>query len=232
MAERPIDGTPENYGWMCQELAREKYDVNRRFATELQLAVNHPHFESAHRRVIDELSREKIETLSLVSRPPSFAARVGLIRTMYEWAEIVTQINYQISDYAVNLIVHPEFAGSIVRAEEDIDFIIASNVDLGYPLGCTREQSYKAGIEDFGFDLCEASDVMDIRFSYLNQPKGEWLLLAMEPITSAEDEQNIALDEHNIFLLSCDEQALWLGAGFGHPDHFYDGKTKWIFRYR
>ena len=57
---------------------------------------------------------------------------------------------------------------------------------------------------------------------YQDQPKGEWLLIAMEPISDSGGDLRV-------FYVVHDDDALWLSANYGLPDDRWLADDRWLF---
>src|SRR5258708_11313374 len=76
--------------------------------------------------------------------------------------------------------------------------------------------------KDLGLDLCPAEVGPALRRAYKDQPKGEWLLVAMEPITDSDGDSRIFLVEHG-------GNVPWLSAHYGDPDGVWRADDRFVF---
>jgi len=57
---------------------------------------------------------------------------------------------------------------------------------------------------------------------YKDQPKGEWLIIAMEPIADSDGRLRVWSVER-------DDGERWLGAHYGDPDRFWSARHRFVF---
>jgi len=186
-----------------------------------ELAKGNPAFGQQFNDLIERLASQRAETLPLIERPPFLTIRVGTLKTEPDLRQAVLDAECRISNWASDLMSRPAFASGIAQAEEDVDFVIVSNAELGYPNGCAQAQTYEAGLK-LGWKLCLPSDAIEIRRNYPDQPVGEWLLIAMNPIADSGGDPEV-------FIVGHDRDGLWLYGRYGFPGSFWrDGR--WVFR--
>ena len=99
------------------------------------------------------------------------------------------------------------------QTETDLELIGLSGTDLGFDEATRRDIIHERIIER-GFDLCPAEAAIMLRESYKTQPRGEWLVVAMEPLIG--DHYPI------VFGIDHDEEGLWLSTLYGYPHHRYN----------
>jgi len=125
-----------------------------------------------------------------------------------------------IGDQADEIIGRPAFPFS--RTKVDIDLVVVSVADLGFgPDGASLRDIYaRAGT--FGLDLCPAEVGPILRLSYLDQPLGEFLHVAMRPVSTYAGE---LVD----FTLGNGGSALLLIGGEARPDLVLTSGVRMIF---
>lgn len=208
----------EDYGRRCTSIGKE-----RRNTADLQDAMDHPEFKARHHALLDQLVAEQRQRIKpLIERPASLIVRVGMLKTVADLRQAVTNAGCQITPWADDMINRPAFKVGIVQAEEDIEFIFASNAELGYPNGCTRARTYEAGLK-LGWKLCFPSDAIEIRRQYLEQPKNEWLYVAMDAITTSDG-------LFRVFSVTPDDTSPLLGADDAYSGILRRGDCCWAFR--
>ena len=99
------------------------------------------------------------------------------------------------------------------KKQVEVHLAVATVEELGLPKGGTTDQLH-AAIKAQGGQLCPAEVGPALRLLYKDQPKGEWLWLAMEAIPDSGGDLIV-------FRVARDDDGLWLGAGYGHPDSFW-----------
>jgi len=213
-------GLPELLGRMVEDAA-SKYNGG---IPGLELVKGHPEFKSRIYGLFDVLSAERAAMLPLIERPPFLTARVGTLKAVADYRRVLGETDpiCNISKYGNDIMGKRAFAASIPQMEEDVEFVYASNEELGYPNGATRLQSCEAGLR-LGWKLCLASDGLEIRRHYLNQPLNEWMLIAMEPIADSDGDLEVFRIAHN-------DDGLWLSTYYGNPGSVWRAGYRWVFR--
>ena len=150
--------------------------------------------------------------------------KVGVkkLRNADDYREALAGAGCEISDWASDIMGKPGF--KVADQEADVDFIVLSNAELGYKDGARYEDTCKRGVE-LGYDLCEPEDGPALRLSYLDQSKGEWLTMAMKPITGSGGGLGV-------FDVGHGGEGLVLYANDGRPDSFWGGDYRFVFRLR
>ena len=79
--------------------------------------------------------------------------------------------------------------------------------------------------EDLGLELCPAEVGPRLREQYLNQPKGEKLVIAMRPVV-------MAVDPHSFHIVrDGDDNKMWLSSNYtSNGDYFWCRDYQFIFR--
>ena len=106
------------------------------------------------------------------------------------------------------------------ETETDADLVVISVAELGFKNGATRTDIYTRA-QELGLSLCPAEVGPQLRLQYTNQPKGEWLLVAMEPIADSVGNLDVFSVEH-------DDNGLLL-YGYGLAYRFWSGNRRWVF---
>jgi hypothetical protein len=103
----------------------------------------------------------------------------------------------------------------------EVELVVASVAELGFKDGATLKDIYVRA-QSLGLDLCPPEVGPYLRLQYTDQPKGEWLVIAMEPITDSNGYLNL-------FYVVHDYDERWLHADLGNPDIFWDGHHRFVF---
>ena len=125
-----------------------------------------------------------------------------------------------IGDWANDIIGKPAF--TVATEEIEVDLVIVTVEELGFKDGAKRSDIYKRAIE-LGLQLCPNEVGPQLRLQYMDQPKGQWLLIGMEPITDSDGNLRVFGVERN------DVGKLWLYANYGSPVYVWDGSHRWVF---
>lgn len=123
----------------------------------------------------------------------------------------------RISDWA-NDILNKVTVSSI---ETKVDLVVISVAELGFKDGATRAYIYEKA-KRLGLELCPAEVGPQLRLQYKDQPREEWLLIAMKPIPDFRGDLRVFGVEHGL-------GGLWLDASFGYSDRFWSGDYRWVF---
>ena len=130
--------------------------------------------------------------------------------------------DFRIGDWARDMLLQPAF---IVAAEEtEVDLVVMSVADLGFKNGARYDQICARAIE-LGLELCPAEVGPQLRLQYPGQPRGEWLLVAMEAIRDSDGSLRI-------FSVGHDEDGRWLYGSCGNPDSLWRAGRQFVFRSR
>ena len=137
-----------------------------------------------------------------------------------------------IGDEADEILGRPAFPFN--KEPFELDLVVLSAFDLGFgdraprndiELGPTVEASLRdiyARAASLGFELCPAEVGPALRLSYLDQPLGEFLHIAMKPVARYSGELTD-------FTVGNGGAGLILVGGNGHPDVKLPGATRFVF---
>ncbi len=141
------------------------------------------------------------------------------LKTTDDFRKAIKDGGIKIGDYANDILGKPAFTVAI--EETELDLVVVSVAELGFKNEATCKQIY-ARAKERGLDLCPDEVSPQLRLQYKNQPKGEWLIVAMEPIRAS------AGDPH-VFVVGHDDGGLWLGSGYGHSGSVWSADSRWVF---
>ncbi len=110
---------------------------------------------------------------------------------------------------------------TLAKAVSEVELVTVTVAELGFPKGATRKDIYDRAIS-LGLSLCPAEVGMQLRLRYEDQPKGEWLLVAMEPIADS----GVGLC---VFYIGHDGDGRWLNTDSGHPGYVWHAGRRWVF---
>jgi hypothetical protein len=129
----------------------------------------------------------------------------------------------QISDWSGDIMSKPAF--TVSPEQTTIDLVKVSVAELGFPKGATRAQIYERGTE-LGLELCPPEVGPQLRLQYSDQPRNEWLLIAMEPIT-------VSVGDPRIFRVARDDGGRrWLNSRWDRPGYSWGPGIVWVFSRR
>ena len=148
--------------------------------------------------------------------------KLGTIKNADEFRKALKKAGSRISDWANDIIGKPAF--TVASSEEEIQLVNLSVEELGFKNGA-KYGDICARAKELGLELCPNEVGPQLRLQYKDQPKGEWLRIAMEPITDSDGDLFI-------FLVVHDDGDLWLGSNYGPSGYFWGADDRFVFRLR
>ena len=124
---------------------------------------------------------------------------------------------FKISDWGKDILEKTKFSGE----KQELQVVSFSVESLGFPQGA-RYKDIIVKAKQLGLELCPAELVPQLRLQYKDQPDGEWLIVAMDPIT-AQDGLPSAFDLYRI------GSGLWLGGDNASPEYFWFPDGRFVF---
>ncbi len=103
----------------------------------------------------------------------------------------------------------------------EVGLVKISVAELRFKRGAFRSQIYERALSSGLLSLCPAEVGPNLRLQYSDQPDGELIFLAMEPINDSHDNLNI-------FALGRSGPELWL-EGVSYVEGFCYPFTQWVF---
>jgi hypothetical protein len=97
-----------------------------------------------------------------------------------------TPLQCVLGEAAAEIIGRPAFA--LTREPSSADLVVLSVPDLGFEGERVAVADIYARARQLGLELCAAEVGPQLRLQYLDQPLGEFLRIAMEPIATYEGE--------------------------------------------
>lgn len=141
------------------------------------------------------------------------------LKTADDFRRAIKQANMKISDWGNDILDKPSF--TVNEMEMDVDLVNVSMMDLGF-----KDKAYRRDIIaktlSLGLELCPAEVGPQLRLQYADQPKGEWLIIEMEPITDPNGNLHV-------FYVGRDRIECWLRGDYGYPDGFRSAHHRFIF---
>ena len=164
--------------------------------------------------------RDEVEVVTKSINFPTFKTiKLGTLKDAKAIRKAIANAGGRISDWANDIMSKKEF--TVAKKETEVELVVASVAELGFKGGanyfdiCERAKS-------LGLNLCPAEVGPQLRLQYTDQPKGEWLRIAMDPITASGGGLIVFDVEH-------DDGELWLRGSGGHPDDFWSGSNRFVF---
>jgi hypothetical protein len=157
--------------------------------------------------------------LALPTFPIWKTVRIGVHKNLNALTKAMKK--FRVSDWARDVLGKPAF--TLAQTEEDIVLCSATVKELTGKNQATTTEIFDA-IKRVG-ELCPAEVGPALRDQYLDQPKGEWLRVAMEPICDSRGLLNVFYVEHG-------DGELWLYADYANPSAVWNGGNRFVFRSR
>ena len=152
---------------------------------------------------------EKPETFKIIE--------IGTYKDVKSLRKALEESGAQIGNWASDILNKAKLS----KSKQSLDLVALTVAELGFPEGAKLEDIYKAA-KNQGLDLCPDEVGPQLRLQYSNQPNGEWLVIAMEPI---KDSVGVLL----LFLVRCSYGGRWLGACYGGPGNFWNADCRFVF---
>ncbi len=142
---------------------------------------------------------------------------IGLHKNAESYRKALKSCGFKISDW-VNDILKKIVVSSV---ETILDLVILTVAELGFNNGATLQQIYDRA-KELGLELCPAEVGLALCLAYLDQPYGEWLQIAMEPITDSDGGVGV-------FHVAHDDDEQWLGMCWSSSDGVWNPDDQWVF---
>lgn len=141
------------------------------------------------------------------------------LKTADGFRKAIKKNGMKISDWASDILGKSAF--TLASQETELDLVKVTVRELGFKDGARRDQIYKRA-KQLGLELCPSEVGPQLRLQYKDQPNGEWILIAMEPITDSGGDLRV-------FDVECLASELWLRSDYGAPDLFWNSVHQWVF---
>ena len=141
------------------------------------------------------------------------------LKTADDFRKSFKDNGFKLGDWANDILGKPVF--TVATEETELDLVVVSVAELGFKKGATREQIYTRA-EERGLYRCPAEVGPQLRLQYADQPNGEWLIVAMEPIRYSACRLELFLVEH-------DDDGLWLYSSYDDSDLVWNADNPWVF---
>ncbi len=217
-AIKPVsDGLARELGRMMEDAAR-KYSGGSQKA---ELVKGSPDLIKRTYQLWDELATEQALRLPIMERPIWKTLKLGNgLKSSEDFITAIEDANGRASDWAKVIMNKPAFTASDESTE--LDLVIVTVAELGFPDGAKRQDIYDKAIS-FGLSLCPPEAGPQLRLQYMDQPKSEWLFIAMEPITGSDG------GGISVFNVNHRDNVHWLSANYGAPGIIWYGSSRWVF---
>lgn len=141
------------------------------------------------------------------------------LTTADDFRNAVKSNDLRINDWGNDILGKPEFTAALEPVE--VDLVVMSGADLGFK-GNVRFDQICTRAKELGLELCPAEGGPQLRLQYLDQPKDEWLVVAMEAIRDS-------YGDLLVFCVAHYDGGLWLYARCSNPDSTYNPGSRFVF---
>jgi len=142
----------------------------------------------------------------------------GLV-TADDFRRALKAAGHHIGDWANDILGQCAFTAS--TKETEVDLVVVSVSELGFPNGATRQEIYRKA-QKLGLMLCSPEVGPQLRLQYPDQPLNQWLLIGMEPITDSDGFLYV-------FCVERDGYGQWLYTDCGSAGSVWNGNDRWVF---
>ncbi|MDE2021753.1 MAG: hypothetical protein KGI71_02415 [Patescibacteria group bacterium] len=143
--------------------------------------------------------------------------KLGTCKSPDEYRKALKKAGRRIGDWGNDILGKTDCA----QEETEVDLVVLSVKELGFENGAQYKDICAKGVE-MGLELCHAEVGPALRLAYGDQPRGEWLRIAMEAITDSDGNRDIFAVGHDI-------DRLWLYGNYGHPESFWNADYRFVF---
>jgi hypothetical protein len=154
--------------------------------------------------------------------PPSMTVKLGTYVSNEALRQALIGAGFRIGRWGDDILKRVKVASKPTA----VKIKIVTVAELGFPDGATRIQIYQKALS-LGLQLCAAEVGPAMRLQYRDQPKGEWLLIGMEPIIDSNGYPGV-------FNLASVFGKRWLCSPFAFSDDFWSdfwpANCRWAFR--
>ena len=176
--------------------------------------------------VMEFLSGKTMVTKVLSDEKTSFnvwkTIKLGTLKNADEFRKALKKNGLKIGDWGNDILGKPAF--TVTSVEEEIQLVNLSVADLGFKDGANYG-NICAKAKELGLELCPNEVGPQLRLQYKDQPKGEYLRIAMEPITDSDGRLSI-------FSVAHGDDGLWLHGFYGSSVGFWGARNRFVFRLR
>ncbi len=145
--------------------------------------------------------------------------KLGTKKNVEEYREALQSSGYGITDRAKYIISEPGFTCALEVL--DVDLVVLSVADLDFKRGASYHKICARALE-MKLELCSAEVGPALCLAYGDQPKDEWLRIAMEAIIGSDSSRRI-------FALAHCYNGLRFCADYGYADEFHEADQRFVF---
>lgn len=142
---------------------------------------------------------------------------VGVHGSVATLKQALIDNKFNVSDYASQILEKMK----VSKVAIELELVVLSVAELGFTNGATFAQIVEQA-KQLELDLCPAEVGPVLRLVYKDQLRGEWLLVAMEPIADSDGRSSVFDVDH-------DGDGLCLCTGWFDPGLVWRLGSRWVF---
>ena len=146
--------------------------------------------------------------------------KLGTLKNVEEIRKALKVGGNNIGDWANDILGKPAF--TVSGTEQDVELVNVSVEELGFKQGACYADICKRAFE-LGLDLCPAEVGPQLRLQYKDQPKGTYVVVAMNAITDSDGYLDV------FYVKRHDDGEQYLRAGRGHADDVWVAFNRFVF---
>jgi len=167
-----------------------------------------------------ELVIKKIERKFKIWKKVKFDTN---LKTITDFLCALRNDKFRITDFASTMIRGFNLTKNPKKIEINLIKVTVGELGLKKHTVYSYDEVYKKA-KEFGLELCPPEVGPQLRLQYKDQPQGENILVAMNPISRFNDP--------SLFCLQHDDSKLWLSASWGGTGSWWSFDSQWIFCYK
>lgn len=141
------------------------------------------------------------------------------LKSVDDFRKAIKDCGMRIGDWANDILGKPEF--TVTTEETEVDLVNVTVAELGFKDGTRRDQIYGRA-KELGLELCPPEVGPQLRLQYKDQPKGEWILIGIEPICNSDGSLFVFDIVHN-------DNGIWLYSTYVDPGCVWRATSHWVF---
>jgi hypothetical protein len=146
--------------------------------------------------------------------------KLGVHKTAGEYLQVLKSAKYHISDWVNDILGKAELTCS--TEETDVDLVVLSVAELGFKNGSKHSEICVRAMK-MGLLLCPVEVGPALRLTYKDQPRGEWLIIAVNAISGSDDVLELVSVEHD------HDDGLSISGYRGSSDRFWHSDHRFVF---
>ncbi len=144
---------------------------------------------------------------------------LGAFQDVKSLTEALEKNGFRVSDWASGILGQPAF--TMAAEKTKVKLVKITVAELGFSEGATYGEICDKAQES-GFHLCPAETGPQLRLQYGDQPYGEWLTVAMEPIADSDGRPSV-------FRVGRGVGDRWLASDWTDSDDFWRADAQFVF---